>query len=326
MMIEDSSPEDSLEDAPESFLADPIETYLAPVFEDLALYEARARIPAALDLALGQRYTIDGELGHGGMGTVYLAFDNVFAKHVAVKVLSALLGSDLSAERFSREIEITAQLQHARIVPVHDRGAAQGFLYYVMPYFEDGSLRERITREGPLAIDSAIAIARDIASALDFAHSRGVVHRDVKPENILLERYNTAFLADFGVARLIDAAGRDNLTRTGIIVGTAQYMSPEQADPGLPLDGRADVYALACVVYEMLSGEPPFTGATQRDVLAKHLGATVPDLTVVRSSATVAMQRVLEIALSKSAVDRYTTAGDFVRALETAVRESDRPR
>jgi serine/threonine protein kinase len=316
-----SADEEVGSEAPPTFLSEPIERYLAPLIEDLASYEASQRIPTALKEALAARYSLQEELGRGGMATVYLAFDDLLARSVAVKVMAPEIADNLRAERFTREIEITSSLQHSRIVPIQDRGEAAGVLYYVMRYVEGGSLRDRLVRSGRLPIDVAVSIARDTALALDFAHRQGVVHRDIKPENILLEG-DSAFLADFGVARLIDAAGRDKLTRTGIVIGTAQYMSPEQADPGAPIDGRADIYSLACVIYEMLAGEPPFSGPTRQDVLAKQIGAKVPDLTVVRDTVTPAMQRVLEVALRKTAVDRYATAGEFVRAFHAAVADN----
>ena len=313
----------SIEDEPEvppSFLADPIESYLGPIIDDLVAHEAAERIPPELKLALSSRYVVQEELGRGGMATVYLAFDESLARPVAVKVLAPAVAESMRAERFTQEIKITSSLEHSSIVPIHDHGEAGGYLYYVMRYIEGGSLRDRLVREGKLAIDSAIAIAHDVASALDYANRKGVVHRDIKPENVLLEG-DSAFVADFGVARLVDAAGRDRLTRTGVMIGTPQYMSPEQVDSGGRLDGRADVYSLACVMYEMLAGEPPFTGPTHQDILAKQLAAQVPPLSIVRPTVSPAMQHVLEVALQKTAVDRYATAGEFVKAFRHAADE-----
>jgi len=303
-----------LPDAPDEFLRDPIETYVRPVLQDLA--KQASQIPPALIQALAPRYTIVRELGQGGMARVYLAFDESLRRHVAVKVLQPEVSDAVTAERFEREIEMTAQLHHSRIVPVHDRGAAAGLLYYVMQHFEGGSLRERLERSGPLSISDAIAISKDVAGALDYAHAHGIVHRDIKPENILLEAEG-AFVADFGVARLVEAE-RKKLTQTGMVIGTPYYMSPEQADAGLAVDGRSDVYALGCVVYEMLAGEPPFTGPDRRAVLAKHAAAPTPDLTLVRNTVTPAMQEVIATALQKTPADRYPTAGAFVAALERA--------
>src|SRR5438874_13748022 len=193
-----------------------------------------------------------------------------------------------------------------------------------MQHFEAGSLRERLDRSGPLSIADTIAIAKDVASALDYAHAHGIVHRDIKPENILLQD-NEAFVADFGVARFLEAE-RKKLTQTGMVIGTPYYMSPEQADPGSPIDGRSDVYALGCVVYEMLAGEPPFTGPDRRAVMAKHAAAAMPDLTLVRDSVTSAMQEVIATALRKTPGDRYSTADVFVTALEHAVSVRRPPR
>src|SRR2546421_5641418 len=309
------TPEDSdSADVPEEFLRDPIETYVRPVLRDLA---QASPIPPALIQALAPRYTIVRELGQGGMARVYLAFDQSLQRHVAVKVLQPEISDAVTAERFLREIELTAQLHHSRIVPVHDRGEAAGLLYYIMQYFEGGSLRERLDRSGPLSISDTLAIAKDVASALDYAHAHGIVHRDIKPENILLQD-NEAFVADFGVARFLEAE-RKKLTQTGMVIGTPYYMSPEQADAGTALDGRSDVYALGCVVYEMLAGEPPFTGPDRRAVMAKHAPRAMPDLTLVRDSVTPAMQEVIATALSKTPGDRYSTADVFVTALEHAV-------
>ncbi len=301
-------------DAPDGFLRDPIETYVRPVLQDLA--KQTSLTPPALIQALGPRYTIVRELGQGGMARVYLAFDHSLQRQVAVKVLQPEISDAITAKRFLREIEMTAQLHHSRIVPVHDRGEAAGLLYYIMQHFEGGSLRERLEGSGPLSITDTIAIAKDVAGALDYAHAHGIVHRDIKPENILLETEG-AFVADFGVARLVEAE-RKKLTQTGMVIGTPYYMSPEQADAGQAIDGRSDVYALGCVVYEMLAGEPPFTGPDRRAVAAKHAAAPTPDLTLVRKTVTADMQHVIETALQKTPADRYPTAGAFVAALEHA--------
>jgi len=299
-------------DAPDEFLRDPIESYVQPVLQDLA--QQASLTPPALIQALGPRYTIVRELGQGGMARVYLAFDHSLQRQVAVKVLQPEISDAITAERFLREIEMTAQLHHSRIVPVHDRGEAAGLLYYIMQHFEGGSLRERLEGSGPLSISDTIAVAKDVAGALDYAHTHGIVHRDIKPENILLEAEG-AFVADFGVARLVEAE-RKKLTQTGMVIGTPYYMSPEQADAGQAVDGRSDVYALGCVVYEMLAGEPPFTGPDRRAVAAKHAAAPTPDLTLVRKTVTADMQHVIETALQKTPADRYPTAGAFVTALE----------
>jgi serine/threonine protein kinase len=216
----------------------------------------------ALRRALADRYRIENELGAGGMATVYLAQDLKHQRKVAIKVLRQELAASLGTERFLKEIETTASLRHPHILPLYDSGEAGGLLYYVMPLVEGESLRDRLTRERQLPIDQALGIAREIADALGYAHRRGIIHRDIKPENILLEGGH-AVVADFGIARAVSvAAGTERLTQTGLSIGTPLYMSPEQAAGSSELDGRSDIYGLACVVYEMLCGEPPFTGVS----------------------------------------------------------------
>jgi serine/threonine-protein kinase len=310
----------------ESFLDDKVESYISPIANDIALRSeaARSQTPRELAAALGERYSVGSVIGVGGMATVYLAHDQAFGRAVAVKVLHSALADSLGVGRFMQEIEVTARLEHSRIVPVHERGEAAGLLYFVMRYFEAGSLRQHIEREGKLTIPNAISIARDVAQALDYAHARGVIHRDVKPANILLEGLN-AFVADFGISKLVDVAGSGRLTSRGVVVGTPEYMSPEQAEPGGRLDGRSDVYSLGCVVYEMLAGEPPYAATSRRDVLAKHAAAAIPDLSILRPIVTLAMRQSVEKALQKSPADRYRTCGEFVAALESAAREAPPP-
>jgi eukaryotic-like serine/threonine-protein kinase len=222
--------------------------------------------PQAFEAALGDRYRIERPLGAGGMATVYLAEDLKHHRRVAVKVLRPELAAALGPERFLREIETTAGLRHPHILPLFDSGEAAGFLYYVMPYVEGESLEDRIARERQLSLDDAVRIAREVADALSYAHAHGVVHRDIKPGNILLEGGH-AVVADFGIARAVRAAGDERLTQTGMAVGTPTYMSPEQASGETEVDGRSDLYSLACVLYEMLAGQPPFTGPTAESVL-----------------------------------------------------------
>ena len=236
---------------------------------------------ARLQAALGGRYTIAQELGRGGMAAVYLAQDLKHGRSIALKVLRPELATALGPERFVREIEIAARLTHPNILPLHDSGEAGGLLYYVMPYVEGESLRSRLAREGPLPLDQALEIAREVADALGYAHAHGVVHRDIKPENILLQSGH-AVVADFGIARAIWEVAGDRLTETGIAVGSPAYMSPEQAGAEAHIDGRSDIYALGCVLYEMLAGEPPFTGPTPRAVAAKHMRQSVPSIRVTR--------------------------------------------
>jgi serine/threonine protein kinase len=227
-----------------------------------------------LEIALADRYTIERELGRGGMATVYLAHDRRYDRPVALKLLRPELAAILGADRFLREIRLTAQLQHPHILPLLDSGEADGLLYYVMPCVTGESLRQRLTRAGPLPPAEALAIVRAVAAALDYAHAAGVIHRDIKPENILLHE-GEPMLADFGIALARSAADSDRITGTGISIGTPAYMSPEQATAEA-LDRRSDVYSLGCVLYEMLAGAPPFTGATAQAVIALRPGAGCP--------------------------------------------------
>src|SRR5256886_3442969 len=231
--------------------------------------------------SLAGRYTVERELGRGGMATVYLARDLKHDRPVALKVLRPELAAVLGGERFLREIRLTAQLQHPHILTLIDSGEEDGFLYYVMPYVEGESLRQRLEREGQLPLDEALRIARAIASALDFAHARGVIHRDIKPENIMLHQ-GEPMVADFGIALAVSSAGRDRLTETGLSLGTPAYMSPEQASAEPRLDGRSDQYSLASVLYEMLAGEPPYTGPAPHAITPKRLAEPVPHLSTVR--------------------------------------------
>jgi eukaryotic-like serine/threonine-protein kinase len=212
-----------------------------------------------LQAGLAERYVLERELGRGGMATVYLARDLRHDRPVALKVLHPELAHALGPERFRREVEIAARLQHPHILPVHDSGEAAGQLWYTMPYVEGESLRDRLEREPRLPLGAALEITRQAALALDYAHRHGVVHRDVKPENILLSD-GQALVADFGIAKAVGEVGGERLTGTGITVGTPAYMSPEQAGGDSHVDGRSDLYSLGCVLYEMLAGEPPFPG------------------------------------------------------------------
>jgi eukaryotic-like serine/threonine-protein kinase len=267
-----------------------------------------------LKAALADRYTLQRELGRGGMATVYLAEDLKHHRPVALKVLRPELAAVLGPDRFLREIELSARLTHPHILPLHDSGNAAGFLYYVMPYVEGESLRDRLNREKQLPLDDALQIAREVADALSYAHSHDVIHRDIKPENILLESGH-AVVADFGIARAITTAGGDRLTETGLVLGTPAYMSPEQSVGEQAIDGRSDLYALGCVLYEMLAGEPPHTGATAQAVIAKRLSGVVPRVSAVRASVTPGLERVLDRMLANVAADRFATASQVVAAL-----------
>src|SRR6266853_2466309 len=229
---------------------------------------------SSLAAALQDRYVIERELGRGGMATVYLARDLKHARPVALKVLHPELAATLGPERFLREVQLTARLQHPHILTVHDSGEAAGRLWFTMPFVEGESLRDRLRRERQLPVDDALRIATEAARALDYAHHHGVVHRDIKPENILLTGDGSTLVADFGIARAL--GGDDGLTQTGFAVGTPAYMSPEQAAGDKTLDARTDVYSLASVLYEMLAGEAPWTGPTAQSIMAKRLSEPAP--------------------------------------------------
>jgi len=248
------------------------------------------------------------------MATVYLAQDLRHDRPVALKVLRPELAASLGPERFLQEIRIAARLQHPHILPVHDSGEVEGRLWYTMPFVEGESLRQRLSRERQLPLDQALRIATQVLSALGYAHARGVIHRDIKPENILLEG-DQAVVADFGVARAIDVAGQDRLTETGLALGTPAYMSPEQAAASRDLDGRSDLYAFGCVLYEMLAGQPPFIGATAQQLLARHAMDSVPPIRTVRDTVPEVIERCVMRALAKVPADRFPTAGDFAEAL-----------
>ncbi|HUF35252.1 MAG TPA: protein kinase [Gemmatimonadales bacterium] len=269
--------------------------------------------------ALSNRYRLDRELGRGGMAVVYLAEDLRHGRRVALKVLRPELTPALGGERFQREIGIAARLQHPHILSLHDSGTAAGLLYYAMPYVEGESLRARLTREVQLDIGEAVRIAGEVAGALAHAHGAGVIHRDIKPENILLSGGH-AMVADFGIARALDAAGGASLTETGLSLGTPCYMSPEQGMGGRALDGRSDLYALGCVLYEMLAGEPPFTGPTAQAILARHAVDPVPSLRTLRPTLSAGLERVIVRSLAKVPADRYPSATEFGAALEQALQ------
>ena len=272
-----------------------------------------------LKTALADRYAIDEEIGSGGMATVYLAKDVKHDRDVAVKVLRPELAAALGPERFLREIKIAARLHHPHILPLHDSGEVDGFLYYVMPYVEGESLRDRLNREKQLPLDDALQFAREVADALSYAHSHDVIHRDIKPENILLEAGH-AVIADFGIARAIDEAGGEKLTETGLAIGTPSYMSPEQASGETVLDGRSDVYALGCVLYEMLAGEPPYTGPTAQAIIAKRFSDPIPSARRIRQAIPETIDAAIHKALEPAPADRFAMASEFAEAL--AKRES----
>jgi tetratricopeptide (TPR) repeat protein len=279
---------------------------------------------AGLQIALADRYQIERELGRGGMATVYLAHDRRHGRQVAIKVLRPELSGVLGAGRFAREIAIAARLTHPHILPLYDSGSlemggGQPVLFYAMPYVAGKSLRDRLREEPQLPVDEAARLAGQVADALHHAHRQGIIHRDIKPENILLAD-GEALVADFGIARALDVAGAERLTETGLALGTPAYMSPEQGAGSTRLDGRADIYALGCVLYEMLAGEPPFTGPTAQAILARHAMDPVPSLRTVRSTVSQELERAVKRALAKVPADRFPTAGEFSQALDRATR------
>ena len=282
----------------------------------MATLDEREQVQAAV----GAHYAIERELGRGGMATVYLARDLRHERLVALKVLRPDLGAALGPERFTREVKLAAGLQHPHIVSVHDSGVTPaGQLWFTMPYVEGESLRARLEREQQLPVDEALQITREVADALDYAHQQGIIHRDIKPENILLSRGH-AMVADFGVARAMGNGGDTSggrLTETGMALGTPAYMSPEQATGERALDARTDVYALGCVLYEMLSGEPPYTGATAQVILAKRVTGEVPSVRRLRPAVPVPVDAALTKALAPVPADRFATASAFAHALQS---------
>ena len=273
-----------------------------------------ADLQARLRSALADRYLIDRELGRGGMATVYLARDLRHRRPVAVKVLHPELAYVVGADRFLREIEVAANLNHPHILPLFDSGEVDGLLYYVMPYVAGESLRNKLRREIHLPVGEALTIAREVADALNHAHGQGIIHRDIKPENILLSGGH-ALVADFGIARAVEQAGGAGLTETGLAVGTAAYMSPEQASGERQLDGRSDIYSLGSVLYEMLAGEPPYTGPSAQAIVAKRISDPVPSVRRVRAAVPEGLEQAVTRALAPVAADRFASADDFVRAL-----------
>lgn len=273
-----------------------------------------------LNAALGGRYRIERELGAGGMATVWLARDLKHNRDVALKVLKPELAHALGADRFLREIETTANLRHPHILPLFDSGQVDDLLYYVMPYIDGETLRDRLQRETRLPLPNALRIASEVADALSHAHSRGIVHRDIKPANILLESGH-AVVADFGIAHAVDAAGGAQLTETGLSVGTPTYMSPEQAATDAEPDARTDQYALGCVLFEMLTGQPPFAGATAGAVIRQHIAVEPPPVTALRPEVPDDVATVIRKTLSKDPVDRF----DDIAQLRDALRASLSP-
>jgi len=271
-------------------------------------------VPGKLSIALADRYRIERELGQGGMATVYLAEDLKHKRHVALKVLKPELAAVLGAERFVQEITTTAALQHPHILPLFDSGTADGFLFYVMPYIDGETLRSKLDRETQLGIEEAVQITRDVASALDYAHRHNVIHRDIKPENILLHE-GRPMVADFGIALAVSAAAGGRMTETGMSLGTPHYMSPEQATAEKEISARSDIYSLASVLYEMLTGNPPHTGASAQQIIMKIVTEEAAPVTRVRKTVPPNVAAAVAQSLEKLPADRFESAAKFAEAL-----------
>jgi eukaryotic-like serine/threonine-protein kinase len=274
-----------------------------------------------LSAALADRYRIERELGAGGMATVYLAQDLKHERRVAIKVLKPELAAVLGAERFIVEIRTTAALQHPHILPLFDSGEADGFLYYVMPYIQGETIREKLNRETQCGVDESVRITREVADALDYAHRNGVIHRDIKPENILLHD-GRAMVMDFGIALAVSAAAGGRMTETGLSLGTPHYMSPEQATAEKEITGRSDVYSLATVLYEMLTGNPPYVGASAQQIIMKIITEPAEPVTRHRKSVPLNVAAALAHALEKLPADRFDSARTFSDALANVSYDS----
>jgi len=277
-----------------------------------------------LKAALADRYAVEREIGRGGTATVFLAEELKHRRKVAIKTLHPDLASVVGTDRFLREIDFVAGLTHPHILPLHDSGEADGLLYYVMPFIEGESLARRMEREKQLPLDDVLRITSEVAQALDYAHERGVIHRDIKPGNILLSS-GQAVVTDFGIGKAVHSSAGTDLTETGLVAGTPAYMSPEQAAGERDIDGRTDTYSLACVIYEMLAGAPPFQGPTPQAVRARRAAGEVPSLGVVRESVPAAMESVILKALSRIPADRHSTTGEFAAALEASAGSAADP-
>jgi serine/threonine protein kinase/Flp pilus assembly protein TadD len=275
--------------------------------------------PIAESTLISGRYRIEQEVGRGGMAVVYRAHDTRHDRPVALKVLHPEIAALLGTERFFQEIRLAARLNHPHIIPLHDSGEADGTLFYVMPFIDGPNLRAHLEREGRLPPDESVRLARQIASALDYAHRSGIVHRDIKPENVMLYE-GEALVADFGIAKAVSSAGGSNLTLTGIAIGTPGYMSPEQAAGETELDGRSDEYSLACVLYEMLTGEPPFTASTPQALIAKRFTDTPRSVSAIVPAIPEYVSQAVRRALSREAKERFATAADLSAALDPKQR------
>jgi serine/threonine protein kinase/Flp pilus assembly protein TadD len=274
--------------------------------------------------ALADRYRIDREIGRGGMATVYLAHDLKHRRPVAIKILHPHLAANVGPERFQREVEIAARLSHPHILPLFDSGEAGGFLYFVMPFVAGESLRDRLTRTGKLDVGEALRIARDVASAMGYAHAQGVVHRDIKPENVMLHE-GEAMVTDFGIAKAVSASEMGHLTQTGTSVGTPAYMSPEQASGDQELDGRSDIYSLGCMLYEMLAGEPPFTGPTAQAIIVRRFTEAAPSIRAARPGVPQGVDHLLSQMLARTPAGRVASATQLAQSLTSLVQGSTPP-
>ena len=272
--------------------------------------------------AISTRYRIQRELGQGGMAKVFLAHDLKYDREVAVKVLRPDVAGGVGPTRFLHEIQTAARLHHPHILPLYDSDQVDGLVYYVMPYIVGGSLHQRLARERRLPVQEALTIAADVAAALGYAHSRGVLHRDVKPENVLLQD-GRAVVVDFGLARAIGEANYRKLTQTGILVGTAFYLSPEQIREDRDLDARCDIYSLGCILYEMLAGEPPYAAPSIIQLIRRIVQAPVPQVRGLRPDVPLDLEAAIARAMAKAAADRFPTMEAFTAALEPAPAVAD---
>ena len=264
--------------------------------------------------ALADRYLVKSEIGRGSMAGVFAAWDHDRKRDVAIKVLRPEFGPTIIGERFHREIAFLSILDHPNILPILDSGEAGDLTYFTMPFAEGDTLAARISDGGPLSVSTTISVTRDLAAAIDYAHSKNIIHRDIKPENVVFHDDST-MICDFGVARALVSAGRERLSSSGLIVGTPEYMSPEQASGEQDIDHAADIYALACVAFTMLAGEPPFTGPTTQSILAKHVAAKIPSLRIVRPEIPEHVERAIESGLAKESTDRPANAAQFAAAM-----------
>ena|SRR5688572_3047828 len=271
--------------------------------------------------AFVQSYAVEREVGQGGMATVYLARDLKHSRQVALKVLRPELASAMGGDRFPREIQIIAQLSHPHILPLHDSGEMGGFLFYVMPFVEGESLRQKLTRDGRMPVREAVRILREVADALAYAHERGIIHRDIKPDNVMLTGRH-AVVTDFGVAKAVSAAGGDTLTTVGLALGTPAYMSPEQAMGEVDLDHRSDIYALGVMAYEMVTGETPFVRSTAQAILSAHVLDAPPDLASKRGDVPPALTQFVQRCLAKQKTERWQSAEELLPILESALTPS----